>query len=143
ERAVEVAVDGVWVSEEEAGIVPRLLEAGGAQVGKAVVIPDEIGVDVGPEAVPRVDGALQAALRAVERAVARSAEVEAVVLVIADAETSRLRPAGRGHPDGAIAGHEGVYRPVLHVAPGRLEELERCGGRDVAVLSGHGPADGM
>ena len=75
------------------GIPAGILEARRSQVREAVVIDDEVDVQAEAGPVQHPAERLQALLGAVQRRLARPAQIEAVVHVVADAET---RPGRRG-----------------------------------------------
>jgi len=103
---------------------------------ETVVVPFQIGVDVDARLVEGLYRVDQSGLRAVERGVAGRADIEAVVNVVSDGFVSGIGAARRRKPDAAIAGGENVGTAVGVVLPGRVEDFEDCGVRDVLRAGG-------
>ena len=149
ERTVKIAVNVGRQREHEARVAARLGKRNiirrigrrspvvdGAEIGKAVVVDDEIGVDFDAGRVGRRDVRLERRFGAVERFVARRAEIEAVEQVVADREIAGIGPLRRRQPHLPVANLKNIRHAVLDRVPTRFKHLQdgRC--RDILGRGG-------
>src|SRR4051794_5163281 len=85
-----------------------------------------------------VDRGLEAGLGAVKGGIAGLAEVETVVLVIADGEVALIGASGRRRVDEPVAGIKDVRHPLFDRVVAALEVLKDGGGGDIVGSSRRG-----
>src|SRR5262249_50735895 len=126
---VEVAVviercgeQETWITTSVDKCVALTVLAG--LVPEAVLVPDQVRVDVAAKLVDCLDHGLESGFAAVESVVVSRAEVEPVVNVVAHRLVARVGPARRRKVDGAIAGVEEVRGALLDSLIGTLKPLQ-------------------
>lgn len=99
-------------------------KAGRAGIAKAIMVDNKVGVDMDIRDVQRIDQGFQAALASTERRCPRTAEIKAVVRVVADRLIAAVSASGRWDPDTAVPGLKNVGRAVLQIIVGALKDLQ-------------------
>src|SRR5205823_2288737 len=110
--------------------------AAGVFVGEAGLVPDQIETVAHAGGVHVGDQGAQAGLGAVEGGISRRADIEAIVLIVADRLVAAVGASGGRSIDVAVAGGEEVGHAVFKPAVGILERLKDRGRRSVISAAG-------
>ena len=126
---MEIAIDIVVELNRQAWISAGIIEPRGTKIGEAVVIHNEVDMQVDPGPVHRIGQHLDTGLGSVKGWSARLAAVKAIIDIVANGLVPGVPTTGRGRPDRPVTGQENIRHTVFHGVIGGLEPLQdgSCG----------------